>query len=58
LKPNYGAEKRRKELERKKKQEEKLQKRLDRKNHPGGDESPEQEEGATTQTDSEAPSDS
>jgi hypothetical protein len=31
VKPNYGAEKRRKELERKRKQEEKLQKKRDRK---------------------------
>ncbi len=38
MKPNYGAEKRRKELERKRKQEEKAQKKRERKLHPTTDE--------------------
>ena len=37
-KPNFGFEKRQRELEKKRKKEEKLQRKLDKKNAPGEDE--------------------
>ncbi len=39
-KPNFGFEKRQRELEKKRKKEEKLQRKLDKKNAPDEDEAP------------------
>lgn len=44
-KPNFGFEKRQRELEKKRKKEEKLQRKLDKKNPPSDDESVAPEEG-------------
>ncbi|MBA1146872.1 hypothetical protein H0Z60_07335 [Ectothiorhodospiraceae bacterium WFHF3C12] len=46
-KPNFGFEKRQRELEKKRKKEEKLQRKLDRKNPPSDDETVTPGEGET-----------